>query len=232
MHDAVTKIADTQRQILPDFVKAFAIITVVWGHAIQYWHGVEFDFWRDYIFVWIYSFHMPLFAIVSGYLFSRSYYRHGGREIIYSKIRQLIIPCISWGIIFSLVEAMISYSFGSSTSGLRVIKNIILEIINDYWFLKAIFCCSILVLVVEKKANHKKLLYIIMVACTMLVPDIFGMASYAFLFPYFVIGFSYGKFYEHVHIENKILCSSLFLHIIMILFWKKQYYIYKWDEYF
>ncbi len=51
-----------------DILKFFLIFTVVFGHFVDY-HDAESDFARG-IFLFIYSFHMPLFLFVSG-LFSK-----------------------------------------------------------------------------------------------------------------------------------------------------------------
>lgn len=54
-----------QRDVTIDIVKGMAILFVVIGHLLQYntadgSHGVCFN--------WIYSFHMPLFMLLSGYV--------------------------------------------------------------------------------------------------------------------------------------------------------------------
>ena len=49
-----------------DIMKGFAIWLVVIGHLIQYNNCVD---WIEHpMFTWIYSFHMPLFFYISGYL--------------------------------------------------------------------------------------------------------------------------------------------------------------------
>ena len=64
------------RNVYIDIVKAVAIILVVFGHCIQYGSGSEFlsstAFFENKVFIFIYSFHMPLFMLVSGYLFAYS----------------------------------------------------------------------------------------------------------------------------------------------------------------
>lgn len=92
------------RELLPDAVKALAIIFVVWGHAIQYFHGVGYDYWSDPVFKFIYSFHMPIFSWVSGYLFSRSLQRYTTLNLIFRKAKTLLLPCISWAFLFGGVS--------------------------------------------------------------------------------------------------------------------------------
>ena len=48
-----------------DFLKFFAIFLVIWGHVIQYF--LSSDYSDELVYRIIYSFHMPLFMMVSGY---------------------------------------------------------------------------------------------------------------------------------------------------------------------
>ena len=57
------------RNLYIDLIKGIAIITVIIGHLIQYTSVGNFNFYENYIYKFIYSFHMPLFMLISGYLF-------------------------------------------------------------------------------------------------------------------------------------------------------------------
>jgi len=85
-----------------EILRAFATVLVVIGHALcvclgAWGHKVFINEGMGYIlFKWIYSFHMPLFAFITGYLF---YYQFEIREkkvtvkkFLIDKIRRLIIP--------------------------------------------------------------------------------------------------------------------------------------------
>lgn len=55
-----------------DILKGIAIILVVIGHNIQFMKGNTYaqgDFFSNPVFSIIYTFHMPAFMLVSGYLF-------------------------------------------------------------------------------------------------------------------------------------------------------------------
>lgn len=51
-----------------DYLKGIAIFLVVWTHCIQYICGQTFD---NPFYALAYTFHMPLFMIISGYLFAK-----------------------------------------------------------------------------------------------------------------------------------------------------------------
>lgn len=71
-----------------DLIKGIAIFLVVFGHSIQYGSGSYFLksglFFQNNVFKVIYSFHMPLFMLVSGFLFYSSKDR-GFKTILFSK---------------------------------------------------------------------------------------------------------------------------------------------------
>ena len=60
-----------ERDLLPDILRGFAILMVVYGHYIQEGNGYDFStdmsYFDDKIYQFIYSFHMPLFALIAGY---------------------------------------------------------------------------------------------------------------------------------------------------------------------
>lgn len=63
----------SKRNSYLDIAKSLGIILVVIGHCIQYGSGsLYFEkelYFYNILFKFIYSFHMPLFMLISGYLF-------------------------------------------------------------------------------------------------------------------------------------------------------------------
>ena len=78
-----------KRNILIDFLKSISIILVVLGHCIQYGSGylylVNNNFFYNKLFMFIYSFHMPLFAAISGYLFYKSINKYSLKFLLQKK---------------------------------------------------------------------------------------------------------------------------------------------------
>ena len=75
-----------------DLYKGVLIILVILGHALQFGFGPQYRFselfYDDFMFRAIYTFHMPLFMTISGFLFyysnSKSY-----QSVILSKIKYI-----------------------------------------------------------------------------------------------------------------------------------------------
>ena len=100
---------------------------VLWGHSIQYLQSVPF--YENAVYRIIYSFHMPLFMMISGY-FSISSMSLSLLTFIKKKGFQLLVPAVIWSIIVWGVNA----SLGNHQS-------IFFHIVEDYWFLKSLFVC-------------------------------------------------------------------------------------------
>lgn len=82
----------SNRRILAfDIIKLFAIFLVLWGHCMQSLYPVIGCGRNKPVFLYIYSFHMPLFMMVSGY-FSPSAMKLSFAEILQKKVKQLIVP--------------------------------------------------------------------------------------------------------------------------------------------
>ena len=59
-----------------DDAKCIAIIFVILGHVVQYMTNID-SFDTSFVFRFIYSFHMPLFFVLSGYCSCKSIMRGG-----------------------------------------------------------------------------------------------------------------------------------------------------------
>lgn len=123
-----------------DVTKAIAIFLVVWGHCIQNL-AADKDYWlNDLVCQIIYSFHMPLFMIISGYFaffsFAKPY-----KYTILKKAKQLLIPSVSWYIVIA-IAAMI---FHKDFRGERIL-NLVNTLPYSMWFLKSLFMCYLVAL--------------------------------------------------------------------------------------
>lgn len=117
-----------------DLLKFLAIFLVLWGHAEQYL--LSCDYAERAVYRHIYSFHMPLFMMISGFFFAMTIKPRVMKNIV-GKTRQLLLPAACWALLFALPSA-VSHgnipSLGSIENGLRY----------GFWFLKSAFACNIL----------------------------------------------------------------------------------------
>jgi len=114
-----------------DVAKGIAIFLVVMGHA-----ALAFDtpYWRRAI----YSFHMPLFFLVSGVVIGRA--KDGWGPFLKKNVLTLLVPYLIWSLVFLpfKFESLTWVLYGSWAALDRIGTNTAL------WFLPALFCARVM----------------------------------------------------------------------------------------
>ncbi|MET3355555.1 UNVERIFIED_ORG: fucose 4-O-acetylase-like acetyltransferase [Xanthobacter viscosus] len=123
-----------------DYAKAIGILLVVFGHVLigmRFSAFTQFPSWMTAAEFYIYSFHMPLFFLLSGYVFPISKEKKFGHFLVSSLIN-LFIPYLIWNVVFALLKNL---SFGSVHVAvpLNDIPKVILHPIQHFWFLPYLF---------------------------------------------------------------------------------------------
>lgn len=119
------------RNVEYDILKGILIVLVVVGHALQ----SCFDTPTVYhpLFVFIYTFHMPLFVFVSGYFFS-SCLKYDFKTLIEKKTMRLIVPMFFYSTILLVL-------FVTSSSPKTLGK--FYEVYVTYWYLICVYVLTI-----------------------------------------------------------------------------------------
>lgn len=221
------------RYLSIDLVKAITIFLVVLGHSIQYFHGSEYDYWGNWIFKWIYGFHMPLFALASGFLYSKS--RKTGFVVgVSKKAKQLLLPVISWAFVLSICDLLL-YIIANKTKDISVflLNRFMSRCVHDLWFLKGVFLCCLIVMFVEittGKPFYKNAFLVIIALSTMFWPKVYEFHLYGFLVPYYFIGYAAGgaKIFAIPHYKGKVLFVwlSAIIYLLLLIPYQKHHYIY------
>jgi acyltransferase len=134
-----------------DVCKGMGIFLVVLGHTMI--DGTA----RSYI----YSFHMPLFFFISGYLFSTKKYATF-KEFLVSKAKTLLIPYISFSIIALIALKILVHQSIDVTS---FIKAFVMSKRNEIyyndplWFLTALFTIEVIYYLFDKYVKRR---YVVM----------------------------------------------------------------------
>lgn len=197
-----------ERDLVFDALKFFAIFLVLWGHCIMHLTSAEAT--DDNIYLFIYSFHMPLFMTMVGY-FSGSALKMTFRELIANKGRQLIIPSVVVGTAY-LIEGVIC---GDMSKGVATF-------IDMPWFLKCTFLCFLLYYVCSRACRSRKAAIIL----GLLISLVFGRFSFIWMYPCFIFGVVLRNNYRLV--KNNAGPVALFSGIIfswMLIFWGAEFFI-------
>lgn len=162
------------------FIQFVGVFSVIYGHSMN---SIEVPQWLLETKYWVYTYHMPLFFLVSGYLFSF----HGGFEhkggykgTLWSKFERLIIPYVIWNMLFIAPKYFLTdYSVDHLKFTPSYFFHIMLSprdnILGHTWFLFALFEMFVIAIILEKwKAN--KLLWI-PVAMVLTVINCFGVGE-------------------------------------------------------
>lgn len=120
-----------------DRAKGVMVLLVIVGHICQY------DFCRgkdEPLFRFIYSFHMPLFFLLSGYVMGVSRQKLQSqpfRTWLWRKVQTLLIPFVIWGLfIYRYIDPI-----GKSPLDVEALRQlIVIPYHNGAWFLISLFC--------------------------------------------------------------------------------------------
>lgn len=204
-----------------DFLKLLAIFIVIWGHSIQYMSSDVF--WGNPMCEFIYSFHMPLFMVLSGFFFYSSL-KLNRIEFIKRKSRQLILPLFAWSIALELVSLIYNLYVGKPINNHEIYNSLSLNLGESLWFLKSLFCCYVVAYSAIKVLKIDWLACVASILFFMIFPNLFHMR---FMLPFFWLGIFIKKYFFVLEKHNKpILIVSFFLFVISQLFWKGEYMIY------
>ena len=162
---------------------------VVFTHSVQWGSGSIFYherlFFDDQLFKFIYGFHMPLFMIVSGYLFWGTICRHKPIEVAMSRLRALLLPIVTCQTIYLIILSVLGmtvlsvgwlYSYGSAL-----------------WFLWCVLGGSFMMFVGHVLLKDSLLFHVAVWALLLLIPAERLSGLHVFMYPYFVFGYYWNK---------------------------------------
>ena len=215
-----------ERNIYVDVIKGIAIILVVIGHCIQFGSGraclESEDFFNDPLFMFIYSFHMPLFMLVSGYLFANTIKR-GTNEIIKREAGTILLPLISWNTIDLCINLLLGQKYTLSI--------LFLSYFHALWFLRALFFCCMVVLLMNRVFKDNISCYLALVAILHLIPNRILPNIFVFTIIFFILSYLYclNNRGQSISTNHRIVLFtvSCVTFILLLTFFKDTYFIYR-----
>ena len=207
----------SNRNLYIDIVKGIAIILVVYGHCIEYYSTEYLNgnfFYSDLIHKIIYSFHMPLFMLVSGYLFYGSIRKHLWLCNFQSRFTKLLLPIFLWNSLYLIIRNSFDFIDGKPV----ILKEEILSYFTALWFLWALFWCSIIVLFVNRWFRDNFFIYIALLIVMLFIPGIYGINLYVYMYPYFIVGYMGNKYQITDKIKSWFKKGFIELFLVILLF--------------
>ena len=202
-----------------DLLKAFAIFSVLLGHATEQLSGGLF--WDHPVWTFIYSYHMPLFMFVSGFFFTSSLKRSYG-EVCRIKLRQLGIPSLT---AFAIACAIMAAAGVTAIADLCEMS--FAGFMNCVWFLKCLLFCYLIMYPLCKGLRRDWLAALVATVLIILIPGS-EIVNLNFLLPVFCLGMLVGKHRDATDRHHGLwLAVSAVVFGVLLVFWSGHLTVYE-----
>jgi len=195
-------VAKPAREMTVDTVRGIAIIMLVLFHVVGYGttglrlpddHPV-----REFNAILIYV-RMPLFTILSGYVYALRPFTGDVRRFVGGKARRLLIPLLVVGTLFALMQ---SFTPGAN-AGLEGDEwlTVHIEPVAHFWFVEALFWVFLVVMVLERlgwldSVRGTVAVFVVagLLSAAFEPPSTLGFQGALYLMPFFVFGLGVKRF--------------------------------------
>lgn len=127
-----------------DYIKGVLIFLVVLGHVVAY---ISYPYFSDnWLFTFIYSFHMPLFVFISGFFFASAKYAPTG-TLLLRKAERLLLPHFTYSVLMLLIVFLFYPYFNKVIYDGVIVSyfKIYHVVLTSLWFLWCVFLCSVII---------------------------------------------------------------------------------------
>ncbi|MBR5376735.1 MAG: acyltransferase family protein, partial [Lachnospiraceae bacterium] len=159
--------ADRKRVAYIDLAKGIGMVLVLCGH-LQNDTVFSFSPYIQGFCRWIFSFHMPMFFIISGMLFALKGEIPGMKAFFRKRFSSIMVPYFLFSAIYFLIiiyGVFVSHSMSIGDMYLQLWYALCFYGINVLWFLPALFFAELLFAFLVKKFSGKKR-WIVMILLT------------------------------------------------------------------
>jgi len=191
-----------------DYARGLGIFLVVVGHTLR---GVinadllESSATLRFVDAWIYTFHMPLFFLLSG-LFAERSISKGTARFVADKLRTIAYPYVVWSLLQTIVQLLLSRYTNSTATWWDLVAIVFIPPMQ-FWFFYALFLCFLLFLLCWQ-AGLGRWGFLGAVIALWVIRSQVGLGSWGVLYsfvanvPYFAIGVFASK-----SVQNAMSCA-------------------------
>lgn len=205
-------------------VKGTAIFLMFWGHCIEGCANGSFSSFEHPVFLLIYTFHMPLFMLVSGYLFFFSFRKRELKPLLIHRTQGLLQPILLGGVLNQLLMMVMYKAVGYEVS---LLNGGLVPGLFQFWFLWCVLFCSIAVGIACKVTQKWYLQVLLLVpggGLLMLLPT---ADLHLCMYPFFVLGFFYAKYADQIPgWVKKLRYLSLIVYPVLLPFYETRHSFY------
>lgn len=221
-----------------DITKGLVIMLVVIGHTLESFMNsklyVNYESIFNYVEFTLNSFHMPLFMMLSGYLYSKVDKLSSLREyksLVEKKALNLIIPYF----VFSIIQVGINIIFSSKVNsplGIKDLLSIPFKPVLQFWFVYALMTIFLIVPLLDILLKNDKIVFILLLAIKIITPYVnihMAFINYFFIWAfYFYCGKMLYNYFKYYIIKNYILIMGSISYVVLNVIFN---YMYKGDAY-
>lgn len=182
-----------------DIAKGIGILLMIFGHC-------------DYIGTaqrWVYSFHMPLFFVLSGILYSyKKEYNLSFKDILLRKVKGLLIPYFLFSLAY--IGYMVFFKMVKGFFSWEDIKAVIIHTLTmvgegNFWFIPTLFFSTILFHVLRSEKIRNLVSVIVFAAVVLFFPN--GNSQYSLIT--LVIKSCIGMFFIHIGTKLPVIINKI-----------------------
>lgn len=216
---------ENRERLFLNTVKGIAIFLMLWGHCIQYCAMGSFNCFDNVVYETIYTFHMPLFMLVSGYLFFFSFQKRDLKTLLIHRTQGMLQPIVFGTVLFNLLIAVMYQALSTPvdlTDGY-----LFSGVWTLFWFLWCVLASGVAVSIACKITDNGWLQGILLALGAFLVALFPGMDFQLFMYPFFLAGFFWAKHRNALaRVFGKWKYAALLIYPVMLPFYNWRHYIY------
>lgn len=178
-----------------DNIRGIAIVLVVIGHVIVEFYETDAAFVDNYWFRLIYSFHMPLFMFVGGWVAWLTF--DGTFKKLKKRTAALLIPFVVWNVIDFVYKITVNGSLPEKYAYYTLTGQ------GYLWFFYSMLLCYVLLYLLLKLPKKWQLIAALGVCGVMLVaPKFFQLGLIHWYFFFFIAGYFVSQYQRLNPIKN------------------------------
>lgn len=189
-----------------DLAKGLAILFVYLGHSILY-HPIQMANmypWCHTLAQFIVSFNMPMFFIISGYLFSKT--RKSTAELYKGKTMRILVPYLFTMLILVCVKLVLPSSMSYNSVAGEGVKSLIINALcygGDRWFVYTLYIIFLILIPVRFWLKNIWVDIAVIVALTVAFfldfwPSIFALDKVFYFMVFFLAGYMLDEYYSAI----------------------------------
>ncbi len=223
---------ESGRRWFINVLRGVAVFLVIYSHCILRFKPFDgYEIFNSKVEQFVCSFNMPLFMLISGYLFYGSCQKRDLFELLKHRISTL-----AWVIVtFSIISYYLYNMPANLIKSHEYVSIVTLILADDWlvnlrslWFLWSVMACSVSVAVAFKLFKGAWLPMVMSVVIGIVVCCIFPLSTLnLFMLPFFIVGFLCARHeWLQCGIFKAILMSSVIVFPLMLHFYDRNSFIY------